>query len=114
MIMTMTMTSIMKRGPSSLVPASSPRRLAVFFLSSQAMAISAARIVRIPARKARVVDTTGAGDTMNGAFAYALSVDMAFEEALHFANAAAALSIEKAGAQTGMPSLEAVQAKLAE
>ena len=38
------------------------------------------------------------------------SVDMAFEEALHFANAAAALSIEKAGAQTGMPSREAVQA----
>lgn len=89
-------------------------KLIVTLGSKGAAAAKDGQIVRIPARKARVVDTTGAGDTMNGAFAYALSVDMAFEEALHFANAAAALSIEKAGAQTGMPSLEAVQAKLAE
>ena len=89
-------------------------KLIITLGSKGAAAAKDGQIVRIPARKARVVDTTGAGDTMNGAFVYALSVDMAFEEALHFANAAAALSIEKAGAQTGMPSLEAVQAKLAE
>ena len=89
-------------------------KLIITLGSKGAAAAKDGQIVRIPARKARVVDTTGAGDTMNGAFAYALSVDMAFEESLHFANAAAALSIEKAGAQTGMPSREAVQAKLAE
>ena len=89
-------------------------KLIITLGSKGAAASRDGRIVTIPARKAKVVDTTGAGDTMNGAFAYALSVGQDFEEALHFANAAAALSIEKAGAQTGMPSLEAVKEKLSE
>lgn len=69
-------------------------------------------IISIPAQKVNVVDTTGAGDTMNGAFAYALSVDMPFEQALAFANAAAGLSTEKHGAQAGMPTYDAVAKKL--
>ena len=89
-------------------------KLIITLGSKGAAAARGGKIVTIPARKAKVVDTTGAGDTMNGAFAYALSVGQDFEEALHFANAAAALSIEKAGAQTGMPTLEAVEEKLGE
>ena len=66
-------------------------------------------VIRIPARPAQVVDTTGAGDTFNGAFAFALASDYPVEKALRFANAAASLSTEGYGAQGGMPGYEAVK-----
>lgn len=66
-------------------------------------------VVRVPARPARVVDTTGAGDTFNGAFAFALGEEYSMETALRFANAAASLSTEGYGAQGGMPGFEAVK-----
>jgi ribokinase len=59
--------------------------------------------MRIPGFSVRVVDTTGAGDTFNGALAVALSKGMELEGACYFGNAAAALSVTKLGAQTGMP-----------
>jgi len=57
----------------------------------------------IPSFRVPVVDTTGAGDTFNGALAVALSKGMSLEDACRFANAAAALSVTKLGAQGGMP-----------
>lgn len=72
------------------------------------------RVLRIPARSAAVVDTTGAGDTFNGAFAYALANDYPLEKALRFANVAASLSTEGFGAQGGMPDLETVLKNLKE
>jgi ribokinase len=57
----------------------------------------------IPGFSVPVVDTTGAGDTFNGALAVALSKGMELEDACYFGNAAAALSVTKLGAQTGMP-----------
>lgn len=71
-------------------------------------------VLRIPARPAAVVDTTGAGDTFNGAFAYALAKDYPLEHALRFANVAASLSTEGFGAQAGMPELETVLQALKE
>lgn len=50
-----------------------------------------------------VVDTTGAGDTFNGAFAAGRAEGLSIREAIRFANAAAALSVGKIGAQGGMP-----------
>ena len=60
-------------------------------------------IIRIPSIKVEVVDTTGAGDTFNGAFATAIVNGAEIYEAITFANKAAGLSITKLGAQGGMP-----------
>nr|WP_157037553.1 ribokinase [Ornithinibacillus californiensis] len=62
----------------------------------------------IPAYKVAVEDTTGAGDTFNGALAVQLGGGATKEEAVRFANAAAAISVTKIGAQAGMPTREAV------
>lgn len=65
-------------------------------------------IIQIPSYKVKVKDTTGAGDTFNGALAYALSVDADLKTSIQFANLVAAISIQKEGAQGGMPTLEEV------
>jgi ribokinase len=54
------------------------------------------------------VDTTGAGDAFNGAFAHFLAQGEPVERAIHFANVAGALSTTKPGAQASMPSLSDV------
>jgi ribokinase len=48
-------------------------------------------------------DTTAAGDTFNAALAVALSEDRAIADALRFANAAAAISVTRMGAQASVP-----------
>lgn len=60
-----------------------------------------------------VVDTTGAGDSFNGALALSISEGMSLEEACTFANAVGALSVTKLGAQGGMPSKKGVEEFLA-
>ncbi|MDE4085573.1 ribokinase [Planococcus maritimus] len=60
----------------------------------------------------QAVDTTGAGDTFNGALAVALVEGSEFKEAVRFANAAASLSVEKFGAQGGMPSRTEVVSRM--
>jgi ribokinase len=60
----------------------------------------------IPSYNVEVVDTTGAGDTFCGGLAAALVRGDKLEEAIKFANKAAAISITKLGAQSGMPTLE--------
>lgn len=57
----------------------------------------------VPSPDLRAVDTTAAGDCFNGAFAVALTEGRSPIEAAAFACAAAALSITRTGAQTGMP-----------
>jgi len=66
----------------------------------------------VPAIECMPIDTTGAGDTFNGALAYGLSQEMSLEEAVRFANTAAGIATEKEGAQLGMPSLGLVEARL--
>ncbi|MGA8941581.1 MAG: ribokinase [Thermoactinomyces sp.] len=63
----------------------------------------------IPGVTVPVVDTTGAGDTFNAAFAVAIAEGKSMEDALDFANLAAALSVTKFGAQGGMPTMDEVQ-----
>ena len=63
----------------------------------------AGEVVHVPGFKVSVADTTGAGDTFNGAFAAGRCEGLSMKEAIRFANAAAALSVQKIGAQGGMP-----------
>ncbi len=60
------------------------------------------------------VDTTGAGDTFNGALAVALAEGHPMAQAVTFANAAAALSVTKLGAQPSAPDREGVEKFLQE
>lgn len=60
----------------------------------------------------KVADTVGAGDTFVGALAAALARGEAIEQAVAWANAAAALSVTGRGALGGMPTREAVAALL--
>lgn len=66
---------------------------------------------RIPAHKCEVVDTTAAGDTFAAAYAVWLALHGAdnIETACEFANLAAALSVQKIGAQASMPFLSEVE-----
>jgi len=59
----------------------------------------------IPAFKtSKVIDTTGAGDTFNGAFSVAYWIkNWDLEKSTLYANASASLKIQKLGARTGMP-----------
>lgn len=61
---------------------------------------------RISAYPVKPLDTTGAGDTFNGAFAIGLTSGLSMAESIRFGNLAASLSIQKFGAQGGMPRLE--------
>ena len=53
--------------------------------------------------KQPVIDTTGAGDAFNGAFAVGLANDLDIKEALSFANKVAGISTTRLGAASSMP-----------
>jgi ribokinase len=59
-----------------------------------------------------VKDTTAAGDTFNAALAVALAEGAPLDHALRFANAAAAISVTRLGAQASAPSRPEVDAFL--
>ncbi|MBY0099644.1 ribokinase [Mesobacillus maritimus] len=68
--------------------------------------------VLVPSYPVEAVDTTGAGDTFNAAFAVALSEGKGLQDSLAFANRAASLSVTKFGAQGGMPTRAEVEGSL--
>lgn len=67
--------------------------------------------VLVPGFPVEAVDTTGAGDTFNGALAVALTEGKSLYDALAFANLAASMSVTKFGAQGGMPTREELERK---
>ena len=70
------------------------------------------RAIQSPSFAVEVRDTTAAGDTFNGALAVALAEHRPVEAALQFANAAAALSVTRVGAQASIPTRAEVDAFL--
>lgn len=69
------------------------------------------REIRIPGVKVKLIDATGAGDCFIGAFATALSESKSIDDALKFANKAAAISVQRLGASTSMPTRKEVERK---
>lgn len=62
-----------------------------------------------PARQVKAVDTTAAGDCFNGALAVALAGGKTMDEAIIFANCAAAIAVTHLGAQASIPNREEVE-----
>ena len=65
--------------------------------------------LHIKARKAEVTETTGAGDSFIGAFAYKLLNDSSYQEAAEFASLVSSITVTKIGAQDSMPTYEEVK-----
>ena len=65
--------------------------------------------LHIKARKAEVTETTGAGDSFIGAFAYKLLNDSSYKEAAEFASLVSSITVTKIGAQDSMPTYEDVK-----
>ncbi|MBZ6527629.1 ribokinase [Aerococcaceae bacterium DSM 111021] len=93
--------SILKRYPNKLI---------VTLGSEGAVFFDGTNIQQIPAVDVSdIVDTTGAGDTFNGALAFAVASGLDLVDAVRFANLAGSLSITKKGAQAGMPTLDVLE-----
>ena len=92
---------LLKQYPEKLVITQGSRGVSTCLKSGE--------VLTVPARKANVADTTGAGDTLNGAFSVQIAKGEEMKDALTYANVAASLSTEKFGAQSGMPTAEEVE-----
>jgi len=69
-------------------------------LSEEGMALFGEEYVKIPTIAKEVYDVTGAGDTVLASLGYFLSENDDLKEAMHFANAAAAVVVGKVGSAT--------------
>lgn len=72
------------------------------------LVVSRDQEIFVPRIKVKAIDSTGAGDAFAAGFAVGIAEGMSVGEAARLANATAALSITKVGAQAGMPSRAAV------
>jgi ribokinase len=81
-------------------------------LGADGVLLIAGEVERIAAPVVDVVDTTGAGDALNGALAAELAAGRPLRDAAAFAVVAAALSTRAAGARAGMPRRDDVLAAL--
>lgn len=68
----------------------------------------------IPAFRVAAVDTTGAGDAFNGGLVTALAEGKTLDHAARFANALAALSVQRIGTTAAMPTRAEIDAFIAQ
>ena len=64
--------------------------------------------IHIDAKKAKTIDTTGAGDCFTAAMAYCIADGRELRDALEFAKYASAISVTRQGAQPSFPTLNEV------
>ena len=90
-------------------------REVVFTLGSRgALHVADGSETSFPAYRVEAQDTTAAGDAFNGALAYGLASGRACGDAIALANAVAAFSVTRMGAQPSMPSNDEVRTFLEE
>lgn len=68
----------------------------------------------VPAYRVDAIDTTGAGDAFNGGLLTALAEGKSLADASRFANALAALSVQRIGTTPAMPTREEIDAFIKE
>jgi|SRR5271165_2765375 len=86
---------------------------AIITLGEQgAVLVTAGEVQHFRPPNLKAVDTTGAGDTFAGGFLSALSKGNSVEDAINFANHAAAISVTRLGVIDAIPKLEEVEASM--
>ncbi|GAB3063878.1 ribokinase [Salinicoccus sesuvii] len=98
-------TRLFGESPTSIVK-KYPNKLVVTMGEAGCLYHDGTKEVMVPSFNTVPVDTTGAGDTFNGALAAFLSKGETLGTAIRYANLAASIAIQKMGAQTGMPTLK--------
>lgn len=92
-------TALLARGAGAVIVTLGP---------DGALVATLARRERIAGWKVLAEDTTGAGDVFNGALAVGIAEGRPLVEAARFANAAAAISVTRRGAQPSAPRREEI------
>src|SRR5690606_11341265 len=90
-----------------------PRLVVTLGVAGSSLFEHGQRMPGVPAHSVPAVDTTGAGDTYCGVLVTALAEGRDLETAARFATAAAALSVQKAGAVPSIPTRDRIEAELA-
>ena len=99
-------------GPERLARLAGGGQALITLGSRGALLVGADGPQRLPAPDVAVIDTTGAGDTLNGALAAGLAASMPVADAARRAVVAAALAVSRAGAREGMPTAGELEAAL--
>jgi len=89
-----------------------PRRVILKLGDQGCFASDESTAVHYPGFPVEAVDATAAGDTFNAGLAVGLSEGLSFAHAIRMANAAAAISVTRRGAQSSAPSRAEVDALL--
>lgn len=95
------MDNVIRKYPNKLIITLGSKGV-VFFDGEEIQKIQAYEVDKI-------VDTTGAGDTFNGGFAVGITKGLSIYDSIKLGNLAASLSIQKFGAQGGMPTVEEIK-----
>ncbi|UWF57025.1 ribokinase [Staphylococcus hyicus] len=89
-----------------------PNKLIVTMGEKGACYFNGEKHVTVQSFKRDVKDTTGAGDTFNGALAVGLQKAFTLDKAIELANLAASFSVTGMGAQGGMPTWQEIEGEL--
>lgn len=101
------------RGGAKRLAAGYPGLTVVVTLGDEgAVAFGPGGETKVAPPKVRTVDTTGAGDTLNGVLAAGLLEGLTLDGALRRAIMAAAIAVGVAGAREGIPSRDAIDAAM--
>lgn len=74
-----------------------------------ALYVSSDGVKTFEAYSVKAIDTTAAGDSFTGAIAYALDTGLGLEEGIRLAMKVGALTVQKKGAQSSLPTLKDVK-----